>query len=229
MIGVICAMKQEQQEIVSLLKDVYTETDLTQEFIRGKLGDQEVVTALCGVGKGNAAITTTLMIRRYAPELVINTGCAGSLDADVHVGDTVISERIADWDIDIPDSPNYFRSFETENLSFKADEKALKILKKSRRKDLHFGGIVSGEAFIYKKSQVNTIKRFYPTALCGEMEGTSVARACRRLSTGFLVIRSISDATLVRGDYKNFDFNLETACRNAAKITAKLIERYEQL
>ena len=89
--------------------------------------------------------------------------------------------------------------------------------------NVHFGPIVSGDAFIYRKSQVNTILKYYPGTRCGEMEGSSIGRVCSNFNVPFNVIRSISDATLVQGDYKNFDFNLAQACKNAAAITEALI------
>ncbi|MBQ1477935.1 MAG: 5'-methylthioadenosine/adenosylhomocysteine nucleosidase [Erysipelotrichaceae bacterium] len=223
MIGIIAAMEEERNSILKRMKDVREEKRNGFLFHHGTLKGKETVLAKCGIGKTNAAIITTVMILRYHPSLLINTGCAGSLNKDVHVGDIVVSDKAADWDIDVP-VPEWTRGFDCERMTFPVDPELLKKVKKIKCDvPVSIGGIVSGESFIYKKSQVNTILKYYPEALCGEMEGSSVARTASRFDTPFLIIRSISDATLVQGDFKNFDFNLELACENSAVLTEKIV------
>ena len=41
---------------------------------RGQLGGREVLLALTGLGKVNAASAATLLLERFQPELLINTG-----------------------------------------------------------------------------------------------------------------------------------------------------------
>ena len=49
------------------------------EFYQGKLNDVDVVLTRSGIGKVNAAISTTLLIQQFKPEMIINTGSAGAL------------------------------------------------------------------------------------------------------------------------------------------------------
>ena len=230
MIAIICAMSEERDAFISLMEEVklikfeniqYHGMAFDNKCYKGLLGGKEVVIVHCGVGKVYAAILTTLVLKKFKPELVVNVGCAGSLNSDVHVGDVVVANRVADWDVDVPD---WNRSIYSDKLSVACDGRFSKLAKK--QKGVKVGPIVSGDEFIYKKSQVNTIKKYFSEALCGEMEGCSIALTCYAFGVNSAIVRSISDEALVNGSYKDFDFNLELACKNAAKICKQIIERY---
>ena len=155
-------------------------------------------------------------------ELIINLGCAGSLKENVHIGDVVIADKTAAWRFDVP---GWKRSFDSLYTSFGCSDEVVSIAKKISDPTMHIGGIVSADEFIRTKTQLKVIKRHYPEALCGEMEGAAVAGVCYAYHTPVSIIRSISDATLVQGDYRNFDFNLAKACENAAVLTEVLLRR----
>ena len=48
------------------------------KFYTGILKDREVVITQSGIGKVNAAISTTLLINKFKPDIIINTGSAGA-------------------------------------------------------------------------------------------------------------------------------------------------------
>ena len=233
MIAVICAMSEERDALLSLMKDIkkekgknimYHGMPLDNTYYVGKLEGKDVVLAHSGVGKVYAAIVTTNIIFKYKPDLIINLGCAGSLNKDVHVGDVVVATRVADWDVVVP---GWERSIFSDKMSYACDGHFLKVVSKIKTKlNVKMGYIVSADEFIYKKSQVNIIKKYFKDALCGEMEGSSIACTCYAYGVNVAIIRSISDETLVNGSYKDFDFNLDLACKNSAKLCAQLIKRY---
>jgi len=233
MIAIICAMSEERDAFISLMKNVkikkfgklmYHGMPLDNKCYQGKIKDNDVVIVHSGVGKVYAAIVTTEVIKKFKPELVINVGCAGSLNKDVHVGDVVVANRVADWDVYVP---GWELSMYSDKVSFACDGHFTKLISKIKSDlNVKIGHIVSGDEFIYQKSQTKRILKYYPTALCGEMEGCSVANTCYAYGVNVAIVRSISDETLVNGNYKNFDFNLEKACNNAAKLCCKVLERY---
>ncbi|MFQ5792191.1 MAG: 5'-methylthioadenosine/S-adenosylhomocysteine nucleosidase, partial [Acidobacteriota bacterium] len=59
-------------------------------FWEGRLEGRRVVVSRTEVGMVHAAVATTLLIREYAPELIINQGTAGAVNPDLQVGDIVI-------------------------------------------------------------------------------------------------------------------------------------------
>jgi len=233
MIAIICAMSEERDAFISLMKDIkvvkidninYHGMAFDNKCYKGKLYDKEVIIVHSGVGKVYAAIVTTLVIRKFKPDLVVNVGCAGSLDKNIHIGDVVVATRVADWDVEVP---GWERSIYSDKMSFACDGRFTKLVKSLKTKiKVKTGFIVSADEFIYKKSQVNTIKKYFPDSLCGEMEGSSIANTCYAFGVNSAIVRSISDETLVNGSYKNFDFNLKQACDNAAMLCAEIIKRY---
>lgn len=233
MIAIICAMSEERDALLALMKDYeivkiqkfqYHGMAFDNKCYKGLLGGKEVVIVHCGVGKVYAAILTTIAIKKFKPDLVINVGCAGSLNSNIHVGDIVVADRVADWDVEVP---GWDRSTRSDKVSCACDGRFCKLASKLKIKaNVKIGNIVSGDAFIYKKSQVKEIKKYFPDALCGEMEGCSIALTCYAFGINSAIVRSISDETLVNGSYKDFDFNLDKACKNAAKICYEIIKRY---
>ena len=99
MIGIIGAMEEE----VAILKDKLTDMNEISvahvKFYRGKLNSKEVVLTQSGIGKVNA-ISTTLLIEKFNPKLIINTGSAGALDESLSVGDMLISNDVVYHDVD---------------------------------------------------------------------------------------------------------------------------------
>ena len=233
MIAVICAMKEERDALLKMMKDVktvkgkkllYHDEALDNEYYLGTLANKEIVVSRCGVGQLYAALSTASLIEKYKPELIINLGCAGSLKENVHIGDVVIADKTAAWRFDVP---GWKRSFDSLYTSFGCSDEVVSIAKKISDPTMHIGGIVSADEFIRTKTQLKVIKRHYPDALCGEMEGAAVAGVCYAYHTPVSIIRSISDETLVQGNYKHFEFHLEAVCEKAARLCKEIIKRYK--
>ncbi|MGV3346785.1 5'-methylthioadenosine/S-adenosylhomocysteine nucleosidase, partial [Enterobacteriaceae bacterium LUAb1] len=75
--GIIGAMEQE----ITLLRDRLTNRQTLAiagcEIYSGTLNGMEVALLKSGIGKVAAALGTTLLLERYKPDIVINTGSAG--------------------------------------------------------------------------------------------------------------------------------------------------------
>ena len=90
-IGIIVAMDKEFAQLQTLATDKAVETHDGRTFVKGRIGDNEVVMQQCGIGKVNSAIGAVEMINRYSPDLVISTGVAGGADTSLNVTDVVVS------------------------------------------------------------------------------------------------------------------------------------------
>ncbi|MCM0761379.1 MULTISPECIES: 5'-methylthioadenosine/S-adenosylhomocysteine nucleosidase [Sporomusa] len=88
LIGVIGAMEVEIVELTKNVTEVNNTVTSGAAFHRGKLDGYDIVVGKCGVGKVHAAICTQSMLMKYAPDVVINIGIAGSLNPDIKPGDT---------------------------------------------------------------------------------------------------------------------------------------------
>ena len=88
---------------VTLLEDRLTERREHQiegiRFVSGRLHSRDVVVAWTGIGKVNAAMTTTLLIEHFKPKYIIFTGIAGAVNPELRPGDIVIAEKTAHHDM----------------------------------------------------------------------------------------------------------------------------------
>ena len=90
-IGIIGAMELEVEELKSQMEEVTVKEKASMEFYQGTLNRKEVVVVRSGIGKVNAAVCTQILVDDFQVEAVINTGIAGSLKAEINIGDIVVS------------------------------------------------------------------------------------------------------------------------------------------
>jgi len=105
-LAVLFALQFEFDEFIPKLPSARTvDTDAKTEraFVLFEQQSQEgtpyrCVTSFIGsMGAQDAALLTSDVLNRYAPHTVILVGIAGSLDADVLVGDVVVADQINDY------------------------------------------------------------------------------------------------------------------------------------
>ena len=68
---------------------------------QGDLNGIDVVLLKCGIGKVSAAVGTTILIEKFSPDYIINTGTAGGMTTELTVGDVVISTDVRYNDVDV--------------------------------------------------------------------------------------------------------------------------------
>ncbi len=242
-IAILGAFSDEIEMLDDSLRIKYTEIKGGMEFIRGELSGKEVVIAFTGIGKVNAAMTTTLMLEYYNPSKVIFTGIAGGINPLINPGDLVVSECCVHHDLNyyyddtlISYQPQNPLDNTTNPVFFYADSSMLKSLKSIAENislvpvnsgadrlqpKILFGTIATGDAFIASKRKANElIKRFNADAV--EMEGAAVAQVCYQRGTPFIIIRSISDSANKNAQVDLKEFYL-TAAKNANSLVIKLL------
>ena len=100
MLGFICALSIEVEGIVGMMENKSEQTVAKITYHQGEIGGKKVVCCECGIGKVNAAMSTQLMIDLYHPDVIINSGIAGSLSGDIRIGDIVVSDDCVQHDMD---------------------------------------------------------------------------------------------------------------------------------
>ena len=197
MIGIICAMKIEADAIRASLSDTKTETVSGVEFTQGTLHGKEIVIAVCGIGKVFAAICTEAMILRYSPELIINSGVAGTLTEALSIGDIAIAKTLVQHDMDTSPLGDPVGLISGINkIHFEADTKAVKAFEDAVKEvgaNSVVGTIASGDQFMSDTEKKNIIRDRFDAIAC-EMEGAAVAHVAYVNSVPFAVLRSISDS-----------------------------------
>ena len=100
MIGIIGAMDEEVAMLKEKLTEVQVETKAAMDFYKGKLEGKDVVVVRSGIGKVNAAMCAQILADVYHADHVLNTGIAGSLKAEINIGDIVLSTDALQHDMD---------------------------------------------------------------------------------------------------------------------------------
>ena len=197
-IGIIGAMEDEVAQLKKNMEIEETTEVASLSFCRGKLSGREVVVVRSGIGKVNAAICTQILVDQFHVDVIINTGIAGSLDAEIDIGDIVISTDAVEHDMDASIFGDPIGQIpQMDTFSFPADESLVKLAKEVNEKanpDVHtwIGRVVSGDQFVSSGEKKEQLIRVFD-AKCTEMEGAAIAHAAYLNKISCVIIRAISD------------------------------------
>jgi len=194
--GIIAAMAEEVKCLKAALTDGKTVRTGGMDFYTGCIGGQEVVLLQCGIGKVSAAIGAQIMITAFAPDRIINTGCAGALAQGLGIGDMVLSTATVEWDMDLL-ALGLPRGFLTalNTVELPADG-ALRAAVRTAIPEgvaVREGIVVSGDQFVASNAQREIILGSFPGALCAEMEGAAIGHVCVQNGVPYCVVRCMSD------------------------------------
>ena len=227
-IGIIGAMAPEVEALIAALGEKNSETVSGITFHIGKIGEKSVAVARCGIGKVFAALCAEIMILKYSPDLLVNTGVGGALAAGLTTGDIVVASDLCQHDMDtsaIGDPKGLVSGINV--IYFESDRRAGEVLlsaAKSLGLNARLGRIASGDKFVASKEDKDRIVSDFSADVC-EMEGCAIAQTAYVNGTPFAVVRAISDsadgeATM---DYPTF---LPLAARNSTNLTLALITEW---
>ena len=99
-LGIIGAMDVEVATLKAKMENVAVQRHAGSEYFEGVLEGGPAVVVQCGVGKVNAALCAQVLVSVYGVTHIVNTGIAGSLCADLDIGDLVISRDAMYHDFD---------------------------------------------------------------------------------------------------------------------------------
>ncbi|RYL91541.1 5'-methylthioadenosine/S-adenosylhomocysteine nucleosidase [Sporolactobacillus sp. THM7-4] len=226
-IGLIGAMEEEIAILKNKMKEMEEIEAAHCHFYVGKLDHLDTILLQSGIGKVNAAMGTTLLIDRFHPDVIINTGSAGGLDPNLSIGDVVISSTVVYHDVDatafgyspgqVPQMPAVFYPEDRlVKLAGKAAEKT-----HSSHKTVS-GQIATGDSFMSDPERIKRLKSVFPEMKAVEMEAAAIAQVCYQFGIPFLIIRSLSD---IAGKESNLSFDqfLETAAKHSAQFILSIL------
>lgn len=198
MLGIIGAMDEEVAKIKEQMENVKVMSKAAMDFYEGTLAGKDVVVVRSGIGKVNAAMCTQILVDNYQVDAVVNTGIAGSLNANIDIGDIVLSVDTIEHDMDaVAFGYPLGQIPRMDTLAFKADDKLRALAKKVCQEvvpeiSVFEGRVVSGDQFISDKKKKDWLVENFD-GYCTEMEGAAIAHAAYLNKTPYLVIRAISD------------------------------------
>ena len=226
MIGIIGALNEELEAIISDLTDLEEVKLKVRTFYKGKINNKEVVIVLAGIGKVNAAITTSLLIENFDVKSIINIGVAGGQNGVKHK-DVVISSEVLYHDVDVVSIGKYVRGqMPGSDALFYADKNLLNKTKQILNK-LHFdykiGKIASGDQFVYSTEKLKEVNELYDDIYAVEMEAAAIAHTATLYNVPFIIYRSISDIIDNKNQDNDFYKFLVDASRHATIVLKELI------
>lgn len=225
MIALIAAMPPELEHLQQSLHNPRAVELLGQTFYCGSLGGREVVLALSGIGKVNAALTATAVLTHFHADAVINTGSAGGLGKGIRIGDVVIGKESAHHDVDVSAfgyAPGQVPQLPPRFAAAQALLAAAKQAAAGFGNTVHEGLIVSGDQFVHGAEQIAAIRNAFPDVAACEMEAAAIAQVCHRAGVSFVVIRAISDHADEQAE-QSFDEFVALAGKRSAQMVERLL------
>ena len=224
-LGIIGAMDVEVAALKEKMENKTAAVHARSEYCEGTLEGLPVVVVQCGVGKVNAALCTQILISVYGVTHIVNTGIAGSLCADLDIGDLVVSRDAMYHDFEVTAfGYEMGRVPGMDVAAFPADEKLMKFAFTAAETvnpgHTKLGRVASGDQFVCQKAQKEKIIQI-TGGLCTEMEGAAIAHTAYRNGVPFVILRAISDKAddSAEMDYPTFE---AIAAHRCAQVTMNL-------
>ena len=214
---------KEQMDVKNIVEKA------SMKFYEGALRGKDVVIVQCGIGKVNAGICVQILADLFQVDAVINTGVAGSLRAEINIGDIVVSTDACEHDMDVT-ALGYKQGIipQMKESFFKADrqlvEAAIEVCREVNPDiNVYEGRVLSGDQFISGEEIKNKLIDLFD-GFCTEMEGAAIAHAAFLNEIPYVVIRAISDKAdgSAHMDYPEFE---RAAAAHSAKLVENLVKR----
>ena len=230
-LGIIGAMDVEVALLKEKMENLTVVNRAGMVFFEGTIEGLDAVVVQCGVGKVNAALCVQVLCDCFGVTALTNTGVAGSLSAQLDIGDLVVSRDAMYHDVDVrifgyapgqvPGMPEAYEA--DEQLASLAYDVAESVNPGHTRT----GRIASGDQFVCTRAQKDAIIA-NTGALCTEMEGTAIAHAAHRNGVPFVILRAISDKAdgSAEMEYPVFE---AIAARRCAEVTIELIRKLKNV
>lgn len=225
-IAIIGAMEEEVALLRENIEGKIQETVAGCEFTFGKMHGTEVILLKSGIGKVNAAMSTTILLEKYKPDYIINTGSAGGFNPILNVGDAVISSEVRHHDVDVTVFGYEYGQVPQLPAAFLADEKLVAIAESAAKEiqeiQIVKGAIATGDSFMNDPERVDFIRTKFENLQAVEMEAAAIAQVAYQFNVPFVIIRSLSDIAGKESDV-SFDQFLDKAAIHSATLVMKMV------
>ena len=227
-LGIIGAMQVEVEILLGNMENKKVMEKAGSTFYEGTLKGLPVVVVQCGVGKVNAALCTQILCDLYDVTHIVNTGIAGSLCADLDIGDLVVSEDAMYHDVDAVHFGYPMGKIPgMDTTAFPADKAMMDYAYAAAEAvnpgHTRIGRVASGDQFVAEKALKEKIIAV-TGGLCTEMEGAAIAQTAYRNRIPFVILRAISDKAddSAEMDYPTFE---RIAAHRCAEVTMNLAQQ----
>lgn len=228
-IGIIGAMAQEVSILASQLENAERHEHAGGVFYTGRRHGIDVVILQSGIGKVNAAVGTAVLLERYRPDAIINTGSAGGFANDMHIGDVVVSDEVRHHDVDVTAFGYEFGQVPNMPAAFAADvglrQLARQAVKTLDEVGVREGLIATGDSFMADHARVDATRARFPSMLAVDMEAAAIAQACHLFGCPFVVIRALSDIPGSGDNHLSFEEFLDLAAQRSSRMVDQILRQ----
>lgn len=226
MIGIIGAMGVEVEALKTMMENSVSQKISGIAFTRGKIAGTDVVLAACGIGKVFAGICAEIMILRYSPDYIINTGVAGTLSPLLSIGNIAVASEVVQHDMDttpIGDPPGLISGIDLVGLP--CDPKLVRLLSDAASADgfvSRTGRIATGDCFVADAARKEWITETFGAIAC-DMESAAIGQVCYINHVPFAALRAISDGA--NGDSpSDYPAFLAEAAANSIRVLRRVLK-----
>ncbi len=230
-LGIIGAMQEEVETLLARMENKQELAKAGSVFYSGILDGLNAVIVQCGVGKVNAAMCAQVLCDLFDVTHLVNTGIAGSLSAELDIGDLVVSRDAMYHDMDAVHFGYPFGKVPgMDTTEFPADETMIRYAFEAAEAvnpgHTKIGRVASGDQFVAVKEVKERIIA-NTQGLCTEMEGAAIAQTAYRNGIPFVILRAISDKAddSAQMDYPTFE---RIAAHRCAEVTCHLARRLKE-
>lgn len=234
-LGIIGAMEEEVETLLGLMEEKRESERAGGRFFDGTLEGLPVTVVQCGVGKVNAALCTQILCDCFGVTHLVNTGIAGSLCADLDIGDLVVSQDAMYHDMDaVAFGYPMGQVPGMDVISFPADDEligyAFAAAEAVNPGHTKIGRVASGDQFVASKEVKQRIIDL-TKGLCTEMEGAAIAQTAYRNKLPFVILRAISDKAddSAEMDYPSFERIAAHRCAAVTQDLARQLKEAEEI
>ena len=229
-LGIIGAMDLEVETLLGVMENKKSIEKARSTFYEGTLEGLDVAVVQCGVGKVNAALCAQILCDCFGVTHLVNTGIAGSLCAELDIGDLVVSSDAMYHDFDCVHFGYEFGKVPgMDTIAFPADKTMMELAFAAAEAvnpgHTKIGRVASGDQFVAEKALKERIIA-NTQGLCTEMEGAAIAQTAYRNGVPFVILRAISDKAddSAEMDYPTFERNAAHRCAEVTRRLARMLK-----
>lgn len=224
-IGVIYAMRQEAGRLLPGTPPTVRHGGM--EFWTRLGGD--LVIAVGGIGKVNAAMATQAMIDVYDPGVIINAGICGCLEPG-KVGKVYLINDLVQHDVDTGGTGDEVGFVSTINRTWFESTAIMRarqaVAATVPTEEYREARIATGDWFAVPGEKLEWIKKVFEPDLI-DMEAAAVAQVCLRNDVDFLAVKAVSD-TVADGIESEYETGKTVAITALTYAVMDVIEHIRQ-
>ncbi|TVP94798.1 MAG: 5'-methylthioadenosine/adenosylhomocysteine nucleosidase [Acholeplasmatales bacterium] len=225
-IGLLYAMPEERAAFTAHLSDYTTAPlDGLTSYV-ARIGKHDLTLVECGIGKVNAAVAATKLIREKSIDLLISTGVSGGVMLDPK--SLVLARAVAYHDVDVRSFGQYVKGQLPGMPPFFPTDDKVRTLAHAcaeiRGFESYVGMVVSGDQFLTDSAVLNDMHALYDDVVATDMEAAAVGHVAYMEGVPCLIIRSISDRLDTPGQIDDFSKFLTQAAKRAAELVHDVVQ-----